>query len=115
MNKEREAASLVEVIRIMNNFFGTALIEQITGATPAALVKWIEGGMVNVEQEGRLRTGYEVFGILAEADGDLVARNTMLGMNPFLDDRCFIDVIRQDRLREALAAARVQASGSAFG
>lgn len=106
---------LTEVIRVMNNHFGTALIEQMTGASPADLRNWLEGGVVNVEQEGRLRAGFEVFMTLSFADGWQLATRAMLGQSPFLADECFIDVIRQDRLREALAAARTQASGTAFG
>jgi citrate lyase beta subunit len=101
------APSIVEVIRVMVQHFGGILIEEMSGATHSDLVQWIEGGVVNIEKEAKMRTGYEVFKILESVEGSVNARRLMFGSTPLLGGDDWFNVIKQGRHNDALAAARV--------
>lgn len=72
------------------------------------LTRWIGGEVreIRVEHEARLRAAYEIATLLFHFDAPETVRAWFIGMNPELDDVAPIEVIRQDRLQDALGAAR---------
>jgi hypothetical protein len=72
------------------------------------LTRWAAGEVreVRVEHERRLRAAYEIATLLLRFDAPETVRAWFIGMNPELDDVAPIEVIRQDRLQDALGAAR---------
>lgn len=111
MNETNRAASPAEVVRVMVLYLGCILIEEMTGATGPDLRRWLEDGVISVEQEALIRTGYEAFQTIAGVEDPFTARSWMFGMNPQLDDECPIVLVRQGRGRDVLVAARAYVNG----
>lgn len=110
VNEDEGTSSLIEAIRVMNNHLGVRLIEDMTGAKHADLVRWIEGGVTDPAQEVRLRTGHMIFSMLAKHKGACAARSLMIGPSRYLGDECMLDVIRNDGYGSVITAARVHIS-----
>jgi hypothetical protein len=72
------------------------------------ITRWAGGEVreVRVEHERRLRAAYEIATLLLHFDAPETVRAWFLGMNPELDDVAPVEVIRADRLQEALSAGR---------
>lgn len=98
----------------MVNEFGSILIEEATGATPSDLRRWIEGGMVNVEKEGRLRTAHKVFTILSKVEGPDNARALMFGTSPLLGNNNWLFEIGRGNGAKVLQAAKAYAKDPAI-
>lgn len=74
------------VIRSLTDHLGPGLMGAMCGMQGAApLKKWLVKPP-NVEEEGKLRTGYEAFQIIRKAEGADIARAWMIGMNPHLEN-----------------------------
>lgn len=105
------------VIRSLTDSLGPRLMGEMCGMQGAApLKKWLVRPP-SVEEEGKLRFGYEAMRIVRNSDGADVARAWMVGMNPHLenhsecrtDDGNPITEIGLGYGREVLAAARAYA------
>lgn len=95
-----------EIVYVMTCYFGSILIEEMTGAQPADLLRWTQGGTLDAGQEARLRTGYKVFMMLANhVDAGFAAR-LMYGMLPQLGDVACLDAIRAGQFRDVTTAVR---------
>ncbi len=72
------------------------------------LTRWAGGETreIRVEHETRLRAAYEIATLLLRFDAPETVRAWFISMNPELDDIAPIEVVRQDRLQDALGAAR---------
>lgn len=83
---EENVPTIQVVIRSLTDWLGPGLMGEMCGmAGSVPLKKWLVKPP-NVEEEGKLRTGYEVFRLLRNADGVDLARAWMVGMNPHLAD-----------------------------
>ncbi len=114
---EQNVPTIQAVIRSLTDWLGPNLMGEMCGmAGSVPLKKWLVTPP-NVEEEGKLRTGYAAFRILRNAEGVDLARAWMVGMNPHLvDHRSDGDEFQRDGNplaeiglgygREVLAAAR---------
>jgi hypothetical protein len=118
---DADAALLKEVhaqaVRVPLREAVGALYRLLTGKIAAYMVgvkdvrtltRWAGGEVreIRVEHEARLRAAYEIATLLLHFDAPETVRAWFIGMNPELDDVAPIEVIRQDRLQDALGAAR---------
>jgi len=82
------------------------------GNDPKAVTAWARGSRhPRAEVERRLRAAYQVFILLQSGDSEDTVRSWFIGMNPQLDDRAPAEVLREDDLREVLAAAQAYLAG----
>ncbi len=64
------------------------------------------------EKELRLRTAYQISHfLLATSDSPVVVKAWFMGLNPQLGDTSPAEAIRENRLKEAIDAARAFAAG----
>jgi hypothetical protein len=72
------------------------------------LTRWASKDVraIRIEHEARLRAAYEIATLLLHFDAPETVRAWFIGMNPELGDVAPAEVIRQDRLQDALGAAR---------
>ena len=111
MEQVLETPRIDEVIRVMNNHFGTALIEEMTGASHLTLLGWLQGDRPDAGQEAKLRSGYLVLLMLSEVEESPMAARVFLGMSPHLGDTSMFEAIRDGRRRDAIAAANAHING----
>lgn len=57
------------------------------------------------------RSAREVFSLIAEAEGEQIARAWMIGMNPHLNDESPLLALKEGRAAEAIRAARAYLNG----
>lgn len=80
------------------------------------IARWAAGETPDIrggeDKERRLRTAYQILHfLLATSDTPLVAKAWFMGLNPQLGDVSPAEAIREDRLKEAIEAARAFAAG----
>jgi len=92
----------------LSDLLGAKLVAHITDADDTTVRRWCNGSNTPREAaERRLLAATQVAHMLLEAgDASHTVRAWFIGMNPQLGDETPADVIRTDRPREALAAAR---------
>lgn len=80
------------------------------------IARWAAGETPDIrggeDKERRLRTAYQILHfLLATSDTPLVVKAWFMGLNPQLGDVSPAEAIREDRLKEAIEAARAFAAG----
>jgi hypothetical protein len=78
------------------------------------VTRWASGEVTTIrdyEMEQRLRTSYEIAQLLLSGDSPQTVKAWFIGLNPQLGDTSPAEAIREGKLRESLAAARVFAVG----
>jgi hypothetical protein len=90
------------------DLLGVRLVAHIAGVEDSTVRRWAEGKSTPREAyERRLLATSQIAHILLEGgDASHTVRAWFIGMNPQLGDKAPADVIRADRSREALTAAR---------
>ncbi len=100
--------SISEVVKLLQDGLGTKLVAHLAKVSdPKAVADWANGSRPpRGAAEARLRTALQVFRLLQEADSSHVARAWFIGLNPQLEDEAPANALREDRLKDVLAAAR---------
>jgi hypothetical protein len=105
-------SDISEIVRFLVEMLGRSLVAYITDSEVRTVARWAKGQNVPLPvTEQRLRDLYNIVGMLQGSDSAYVVRAWMIGMNPQLDDEAPADVIREGRVRDALAAARAYVNG----
>ena len=106
---------LSEISRELATIIGKKLTAYIGHAKDTRTVDcWISGGEADEDAEQRLRFAYHVVKIVREQESPKVVQAWLIGMNPELDDRVMIRMLREEPLDTAvpfiLGAARAFAA-----
>ena len=103
-----------EVASFLQDLLGRRLVAYMAGVEEAETVsRWASGEVESVRQEseGRLRTAYEVAQLLVQFDSPRIVKAWFIGLDPQPDDVSPAEAIREGKLEEAKAAARVFVAG----
>lgn len=103
-------APVSEIVGLLQDLLTRRLTAYLANVQSGkTITRWATGEVTeirDVEVEQRLRVAYEVATLLLEHDSQQVVRTWFIGLNPKLDDTPPVNVIREGRLQEVLAAAR---------
>ena len=102
-----------DVAQYLQEALGQKLVAYIAGVSDSKQVgRWAQGTQVpRDEPERRLRAAFQIFHLLLTEESPHVIRAWFIGMNPQLDDDSPAEVIRDGRVKEALAAAKAFVAG----
>lgn len=102
-----------DIARYLQEALGQRLVAYMAGVEdPKRVGRWAQGTQVpRAEAERRLRAAFQIFHLLVAFESEHVARAWFIGMNPQLEDVSPAEVIRDGRLKDALAAARAFVAG----
>ena len=102
-----------DVARYLQEALGQKLVSYMADVSdPKRVGRWAQGAQVpRDDAERRLRAAFQIFHLLQAYDSPHVVRAWFVGMNPQLNDESPAEVIREGRLKEALAAARAFVAG----
>ncbi|MGJ5667822.1 hypothetical protein QLG13_08130 [Rhodococcus aetherivorans] len=102
-----------DVLAFLQDQIGPNLTAYIAGRDTSTVSRWIKGDQKPPKEdiERRMRATYRIFQILAETDSNHVVRAWLIGMNPQLDEETPADALREDKLRDVLAAAMAFRAG----
>src|SRR5579871_2134734 len=102
-----------DVARYLQEALGQRLVAYMTGVSdPKRVGRWAQGTQApRDEAERRLRGAFQIFHLLLAEESPHVIRAWFVGMNPQLDDDSPAAVIRDGRLKDALAAAKAFVAG----
>jgi predicted exporter len=113
-HREAVRASLGDVADFLQDVLGRRLVAYVAGVKDAKTVsRWANGevGAARWESERRLRAAYEIAQLLVRFDSPKVVKAWFIGLNPQLDDESPAEAIREERLKEAMGAARAFVAG----
>jgi hypothetical protein len=107
-HRDTVSETVPDMTKFLTDLLGTKLVAYITDTDAGTVRRWErDSNGPRDEHERRLRTTAFVARLLLEAgDADHVVRAWFIGCNPQLADEAPADVIRDDRPRDAVAAAR---------
>lgn len=104
---------IAEIATYLQETLGLRLTAHLADVKePKTVTQWAKG--VNAPRpaaEERLRTAYQVFHLLQQAESPHVVRAWFIGMNPQLDDDAPADAIRDGRFKDVLLAAKAFLAG----
>jgi hypothetical protein len=110
----REALRLPasKVVEKLVDIIGRKLTAYIGGVKDARAVdRWIAGGAIYCDAESRLRFAFQVARALSEHDSPAVVQAWLTGVNPELDDRVPLRLMRENEIEavspDILSAVRV--------
>ncbi|MFT3851821.1 MAG: hypothetical protein QM733_03640 [Ilumatobacteraceae bacterium] len=108
VHRDSVTETLPAITRFLTDLLGVKLVAHIVDKEPGTVRRWEkDANTPGDEAERRLRTTAQIARTILEAgDAGHVVRAWFIGMNPQLADEAPADVIRNDRPRDALAAAR---------
>ena len=99
----KEVERLVEIV-------GRKLTAYIGGVNDARAVdRWIAGGAIYGEAESRLRFAFQVARAISELDSPAVVQAWLTGVNPELEDRVPLRLMRENEI-DAVAPAILSAA-----
>jgi len=107
-----------EIVRRLNGSLGGTLVASLAGSKDAKLpYRWAkaDGPAPKNEAMRRLQFAYEQWTMLAEAEGEHVARAWFIGANPWLEYDTPITAIREDRFKDTGKATRAVLDDSFSG
>lgn len=96
------------IVGFLKEHLGPNVTAFIAGRDASTVGRWAKGdGQQPSDQiERRLRAAFQVFQTLNEDNSSHVVRAWFIGMNPQLADETPAEVLKDDRHREVMAAAR---------
>lgn len=97
-----------EIVRRLNNALGATLVAALAGYKDRKVsYGWAkeDGPTPKVAAIKRLQFAYDQWQLVAEAEGEHVARMWFIGANPWLGNDSPIDAIREDRFKDVGNAA----------
>lgn len=96
-----------DIVAFLQREIGPNLTAYIAGKSVNTVGRWSKSEQKpGDKEERRLRETYRIFQLITEADSNHVARAWLMGLNPQLDDQAPADALREDKLRDALVAAK---------
>lgn len=100
--------SPVQMAQSLRDALSTQLLAYITGQSERTVQRWAKGDVADIRQDSkrRLVTAYEILQIINRFEAPGVAQTWFIGIEPQLDFVMPAKAVREDRLEEALAAAR---------
>jgi hypothetical protein len=106
-------AELHDVAFYLQEALGQKLTAHLAGVTdPRQVGAWgRQEHNPRSESARRLRAAYQIYQLILAEESPYVARAWFAGLNPRLDDEAPADAIRDDHLKEALAAAKAYVRG----
>jgi hypothetical protein len=109
-------APLNEIARTLEQVLSRRLTAVIVGIKDGkTIARWAAGETDEIRSqtiEQRLRTTYHIsLLLLGTQDSQQTVKAWFIGLNPLLDDESPAEAIRNDRLKEALDAARAFVAG----
>lgn len=106
-------APINELAGLLEQLLSRRITAYTVGVKDAkTIARWAQGAagpdseIRDPEVEKRLRTTYEIAQLLLQFDGPRTVKAWFIGPNPLLEDVSPSEVIREGRLKDALAAAR---------
>ncbi|WP_338031427.1 hypothetical protein [Diaminobutyricibacter tongyongensis] len=97
-----------EITRRLNSALGATLVASLAGSEdPKITYRWaqLDGPEPQAEAVRRLQFAHTQWLAIAASEGENVARMWFIGSNPLLDYDTPVDAIRENRFKEAAAAA----------
>lgn len=107
-----------EIVRRLNGSLGATLVAALAGASDAMTAReWArhDGPEPGPDASKRLCFAHDLWKMVAEAEGEVVARAWFIGANPWLDDDTAVNAIRVGRLVAVAGAARALTQDSHSG
>ena len=112
---ESTKLSFQNLVKHVAAIIGRKLTAYIAGVDVRAVDRWIAGRGSYGEAEERLRFAYQIVATLAEYDPATVVQSWLTGINPELNDRTPIRLLREENLEvvgpELLGAVRAFIAG----
>lgn len=107
-HRETVEADVADITRYLEDTLGPKLVAHLAGVENARTVaRWANGERrPRTDSEERLRCAYYVFRILNEVESSHTVRAWFAGMNPLLDEKAPVGVIRAGRFEDVVAAAK---------
>lgn len=103
---------LADIVAFLRDNLGPNLTAHMVERDERTVTRWAEESQKPTPSiERRLREAYHIFQVVQAGDSNHVARAWFMGMNPQLEDMAPLDVIREDRFRDAMSAARAFRAG----
>jgi uncharacterized protein (DUF2384 family) len=102
----------VKVEALSRDFRSQRRLADALGVSPAQVSRWKRGQGIDPDNAERLDLLELVMSALLRLYEPSTAEKWLFGLNPFLRQRRPIDVIRQGRVEELLAAIRQEQAGS---
>jgi hypothetical protein len=114
-HRQATTAPLDTVARTLQNLLSRRLTAVIVGVKDTKTIgRWADGESDEIrgeDKERRLRTAYQIAVLLLGASNSpQTVKAWFIGLNPELNDISPAEAIRDDRLQEALSAARAFAA-----
>lgn len=109
---------LRETVRRLNASLGATLVAALAGVKDTKLPhKWAkeDGPQPRAEAIQRLIFAYAQWQLVADAEGEHVARVWFIGANPWLEHDTPVDATREGRYKEVATAARALVDDSFSG
>jgi len=95
------ALPMPDLLRALTSNIGKKLSAFIASANDTKVItSWIAGEPLPGDVEKRLRLAYQIVMTLTIQDSPAVAPAWLMGINPELDDRCPIRLLREANLEE---------------
>lgn len=107
-----------EIVRRLNGSLGATLVAALAGASDAMTAReWArhDGQEPGPDASMRLCFAHDVWRMVAEAEGEMVARAWFTGANPWLDNDTAVNAIRVGRLEAVAGAAHALTQDSHSG
>lgn len=111
-------AGIREITRRLNSALGSTLVASMAGSNdPKISYKWArtDGPKPRIDAVRRLQFAHTQWLAIAASEGEQVARMWFIGSNPLLDYDTPVDAIREDRFKEAAAAAAAMVEDGFLG
>jgi hypothetical protein len=110
IHRQSITSPVSEVASVLQEILSRRLTAYIVGVADGKTIsRWSSGEITDIRDaaiEKRLRTTYEITQLLMTNDSAQTAKAWFIGLNPQLDDVSPAEAIRNDQLKESLAAAR---------
>lgn len=105
-----------DIVRVLEELLSRRLTAVMAGVKDGkTIARWAAGETGDIRDDQkilRLQTAYQiVLMLLQSSDTPQIVKAWFIGLNPQLGDVSPAEAIREDRLQEALAAARAFAAG----
>lgn len=105
-----------EISRQLVSHLGPTLVAMLAGVKDSKLPhKWskADGPEPRLEANKRLQAAHRVWNKVSQVETEHVARNWFIGANPRLNEESPVEVLREGRISEVVAAADAFVEGSA--
>ena len=115
-HREAISASFPKVVEALVSIIGRKLTAYVASVKDArAIDRWLENSTPQKDVEQRIRLTYHIAAMLEKFDSRAVVQAWLIGLNPELDDRVPITLLREENIevagKEVLRAARAFVAG----